>query len=451
MYTFATSNETNLYLILMKAKTNLMSLVLASCSIFLLSSCEKEVYDPSKVDKTTDLVVPEGFDWALTRSVDISMQSKNGTYASFYLDEDCNDLVAEMPVPAGKSSISLVLPTSSSKIWVKYPVKEGKEEVKEIAVKQKADTRAAGAPDWTAESLFPDYAEHSDNTMTAKYQPRKDQYGTIMFEDMWPEIGDYDFNDYVVNYNIIAEHKEFEGDFDHVYVTMKLKLRAIGGSKPYRFCIRIGAKPNSASMELRKKDVTLGEITFKNNSVNGTVEMLENTEYAVIALTGFDKLKDKTGGQFYNTEKAHLINNNETPEITIKFTVSGDAYSLFNGFGSEFAFDYFLQNTDNNREIHFIDYPPTDMYGEAGYNKDKKDGNTTFYCSERQFVWALKAPVEMGWCVETKDISKVYPEFPVWVRKGGDWLEENSIWDSNRQWYNRPAPGSKDYINPKEH
>lgn len=435
----------------MNAKINLLILLLVSCSMFLLSSCEKEVYDSSKVNKTTDLVVPEGFDWAMTRSVDISMQSKNGTYASFYLDKDCKDLIAEMPVQAGESSVSLVLPTASSKIWVKYPVGEGKEETKEIAIKQKADTRAGGAPQWTADSLFPDYAMHKDNTNFTVYQPRKDQFGTIMFEDMWPEIGDYDFNDYVVNYNIVAEVKQ--NDYDNVHVTMSLKLRAIGGSRPYRFCIRIGSKPNSSAIELRKKDVTLGEVSI-TNTTDGKVEMLENTEYAVIALTGFDKLKSNTGGNFYNTESNHLVSNDATPEITIHLTVNnqpGGAYNLLQyGFGSEYAFDYFLQNTDNQREIHFIDYPPTDMY--KGYEKDKENGsNTTYYCSDRQFVWALKAPVEMGWCAETKDISKVYPEFPEWVSKGGDWLEENSIWDSNRQWYNRPAPGSKDYINPKDH
>ncbi|WP_365978491.1 hypothetical protein [uncultured Bacteroides sp.] len=49
--------------------------------------------------------------------------------------------------------------------------------------------------------------------------------------------------------------------------------------------------------------------------------------------------------------------------MTIKFTVArkNGAFNLFSGFGRAFAFDYFLQNTENNREIHFINYPPTDL------------------------------------------------------------------------------------------
>lgn len=434
----------------MNAKNFYSGLLLAGCSLALFSSCEKEVYDATKVQKTSELVVPEGFDWAMTRGVTISMESKNETYASFYLDKDCKDLVAEMPVQAGTSSVNLMLPTASSKIWVKYPIGEGKEEVKEIAIKQSAVTKAGGAGNWTADNMFPDYANNSSNTNFVLYQPRKNQYGTIMFEDMWPETGDYDFNDYVVNYNIIAEQKA--NDFENVYVTINLKLRAIGGSRPYRFCIRIGSKSNSTAMELRKNEVKLDKFTITNNIADGKVEMLEDTEFAVIALTDFDKLKSKTGGNFYNTENAHLISNDQTPIITIHLIVNRpneDAYRLLQyGFGSEFAFDYFLQNTDNNREIHFISYPPTDMY--TGYDNDKKDNNTTFYCSDKQFVWALKAPVEMGWCRETKDIKFVYSDFAKWVTMGGDRLEGDSNWDSNNQWYNRPEKG-ENYIDPKEH
>ncbi|WP_294606575.1 hypothetical protein [uncultured Bacteroides sp.] len=50
---------------------------------------------------------------------------------------------------------------------------------------------------------------------------------------------------------------------DHVYVTMKLKLRAMGGSLPYRFCIRVGNVPNVASMELLKNEVELTNVSFK--------------------------------------------------------------------------------------------------------------------------------------------------------------------------------------------
>ena len=439
----------------MTAKLNFLGLLLAGCGILMLSSCEKEVYDSSKAKKTTDLVVPEGFDWALTRSVDISMQSKNGTYASFYLDKDCKDLVAEMPVQAGNSSTNLELPTASTKIWVKYPAGEGKEEVKEIAVKQKADTRAGDAGRWTADALFPDYPDNNSSHVNqdwTTYQPSKEGFGTIMFEDMWPDLGDYDFNDYVINYNIKAWLDVTHEDMNNVYVTMTLKLRAMGGSKPYKFCVRVGKKSNTtASMNLKKEEITLLSSEIKPNPVEASVTKLENTEDAIIALEGFEKLKGSQGGSFYNTEKGRLVSNEETPIITINFKVTrqGQATKLIKGFGAAFAFDYFLQNTNNNREIHFIDYPPTSMYTD--YEKDRIGDNTTFYCSDKRFVWALKAPVEMGWSVELTDIKYVYEDFPKWVESGGNMLEGNSNWDSNNQWYNRPNTNENIYIDCKKH
>lgn len=431
----------------MNAKNYLLNMLLVGSSIMMLASCEKnDVYDPTKVKKTEDLVVPEGFDWAMTRNVTVSMQSKNATSASFYLDESCKDLVAELPVQAGKSDVVLNIPTASSAVWVKFPTIDDKEEIMKISVRT-AETR--GAESWTADVLFPDYAKQGVGE-NVYYQPFKDKYGTIMFEDMWPAKGDYDFNDYVVNYNMMAAmHKD---DYNHVYVTVKLKLRAMGGSHPYRFCIQVGHKANTnATMKILRKDVEITDIKITNNEgINGGVQLLDNTTYTIVALTNFEKLKEKSGGRYYNTEKEHLIANSKTPEITftLKITTSNSSNMLY-GFGSEFAFDYFLQRTDNNREIHFIDYPPTELYKD--YDKDLGGvKHTTYYCNEKQFVWALKAPVEMGWGVEGCDIINVYREFPEWVRRGGAWLEGDSNWDSNRQWYNRPTVG-ENYISPTQH
>lgn len=439
----------------MNAKTNLLSLLFVSCSLFLLSSCEKEVYNPSKVDKTTDLVVPEGFDWALTRGVTISMESPKQTWASIYLDEACQSLVAELPVKAGQSTISLEVPTANSNLWIQFPTQDGKKEVIKVGLKKEAQTRGQ----WTADVLFPDRAkEEVGNVEPSYYLPEKDKFGTIMFEDMWPALGDYDFNDYVVNYNIRSWFKQSEvtGDkLDYIYVTMKFKLRAMGGSLPYRFCIQLGNKTNydrpaifpPNTVELQDLEIT------NNDNIGGNVEILSGTKSAIIAFTGFEKLKNQSGGSFYNTELSHLNGRNKYPTVsfTLKIHVNSNDLNIFRSFGGEFAFDYFLQHTENNREIHFIDYPPTELYTE-GYKKDLNNKNEdVYYCSDKRFVWALKAPVEMGWSVESKDIAIVYPEFAEWVRRGGDWLEGDSNVNSIREWYNRPTRDKDLYIDCNNH
>lgn len=439
----------------MNAKINLFTLFVVSCSTFLLSSCEKEVYNPSKVDKTTDLVVPEGFDWALTRGVTISMESPKQTSASIYLDEACQSLIAELPVKAGQSTVSLEVPTANSNLWIQYPTQDGKKEVMKVRFKKGAQTRGQ----WTADALFPNYVDDRTNDMAEPscYLPEKDKFGTIMFEDMWPELGDYDFNDFVINYNTRTWYKysEISNDrLDYIYVTMKFKLRAMGGSLPYRFCIQLGNKTNyNGPMVYPPNTVTIQDLEITNNeNINGNVEILPGTKSAVIAFTEFEKLKSQAGGSFYNTELAHLNGPGEYPTITFTLKISTENdIKKFEGLSSEFAFDYFLQHTGNNREIHFIDFPPTELYSE-GYKKDiSNKSETTYYCSDKQFVWALRAPVEMGWSVESKDIAKVYPEFAEWVRRGGDWLEGNSNVDSNRRWYDRPTRDKDLYIDCNNH
>ena len=434
----------------MNAKNYLLNMLLVGSSIMMLASCAKnDVYDPDKAPKKTeDLVVPEGFDWSMTHNVTVSMQSKNATSASFYLDESCKDLVAELPVEAGKSEVVLNIPTASSAVWIKYPTTDGKEEVMKISVRTAA-TRG-DAESWTADAFFPDYAKQGEGEF-AYYQPIKGKFGTIMFEDMWPAKGDYDFNDYVINYNMKAAGRG--DDMGHAYVTIKLKLRAMGGTLPYRFCIQVGYKENSTSMGLLRENVELlqDEIYITNNDgIDGKVELLGGTRRPIVALTGFEKLKQRTGGGFYNTKKDNLIAaTSQTPEITFTLKIKGDARQLIQyGFGSEFAFDYFLQRTDNKREIHFIDYPPTELY--KNYNDDLGAGveHTAYYCNDKRFVWALKAPKEMGWSVENCDIIKVYPKFAEWVQEGADRVVDENNWDSNYRWYNNPQG---DYISPDQH
>lgn len=432
----------------MDAKKAFLGLLLVGSSAVLLSSCEKnDVYDPSKADKKTeDLIVPEGFDWAMTRNVTISMQAEKPTFAFIYLNESCTDLVAELPVKAGMSNVTLEIPTEGSYVWIKYPTAEaGKEGVLKVSIQNSA-TRAAG--EWTANALFPEYPEQVFfKGGISYYQPAKDRFGTIMFEDMWPKTGDYDFNDYVVNYNVKASAEE--SDQNHVFITMKLKIRAMGGSLPYRFCVQVGRRANGGteSLDILRKDVELvsNSIEVKNCS-EGTVELLD-AKYTIVALSGFDGLKKQDGAKYYNTEKDHLVGQGSCPEIVFTLKVRTD--NQYNMMQSRFttAFDYFLQRPDTKREIHLLDFPPTELYTDY----DKDSGTQPYYSSEAKFVWALKAPREIGWAVESKDISTVYPEFSNWVSTGGNWLEPDTNWDSNRQWYNRPSADTGIYISPNQH
>jgi hypothetical protein len=57
------------------------------------------------------------------------------------------------------------------------------------------DTDGDGIPDnLDAYPLDPTRAFNS-------YYPNETDFGSFAFEDLWPGYGDYDFNDFVVNFN----------------------------------------------------------------------------------------------------------------------------------------------------------------------------------------------------------------------------------------------------------
>lgn len=434
----------------MNAKNYLLNMLLVGSSIMMLASCVKnDVYDPDKAPKKTeDLVVPDGFDWKNSQDVTVTMTSPRATSVAVYTDKSCTQQIAELPVEKGENSITMEVPMEISNLWFEYALASGGKEVKEVPI-QKTKTRAGvGEPLWSVNVIFPDNIDNSDYYSLAFYQPSKNGFGTVMFEDRWPETADYDFNDFVVNYNVKAQgHLAADNEhLDYTTLTVTLKLRAMGGSLPYRFCMQIGhrfatdAAPGTVdgrSMELLRKYVELTGVN--SNFEGGSVEMIEGTKYVILALNGFDRLRGISGGSFYNTEKAHLYSG-ETPTITFTLKINETQHrndnpykkALFEGFGGQTAFDYFLQKTDGtNREIHLIDWMPTELY--KNYAQDAGTSSPeVYYCSNKNFVWGLKVPQEIAWPVERQDIIGVYPFFSEWIKSGGYLLEDNV---HNIVWY----------------
>lgn len=465
----------------MSAKNYLLNMLLVGSSIVMLSSCEKnDVYDPSNAKKTTDVVILDGFDWATTRNVTISMQSPVATSASIYLDKDCNQLVAEFPVKEGKSNATFELPISNTSIWMKYPLKSGGDEVAELQIHQSDATRV-GSSEWIANKLFPDYATTPAYNPTLgksiAYQPSEGKYGTIMFEDNWPNLGDYDFNDFVVNYQIKAQDNPhftdgMGGNYDYnreVTVFVSLKLRAMGGSFPYRFCMQLGKGAHGEGgtagtgtiFDVKRADVTIQDVNITPSLGGADVKLIEGTEYPIIALEGFRELTKKTGGSFYNTEQNHLISHDQTTVVTFTIVVNtsniaSDASAVLKGIGSQFAFDYFLQREDNGQEIHILGYAPSELYGN--YEADLKGQQTkNYYCNDKGFVWALKVPQEIPWATEKKDIKFVYNKFADWLTMGGYIFEPNLPNSVPLRWYDwtvkdgRFTEDTNLYVNPNEH
>lgn len=392
------------------------------CAMFTFVSCVddgKDLSDPAK-NPTTNLNIPEDFSWESTQAVKLSVASPSATVASFYSDESCDSesLIGTLPVSAGKTTFTFDLPSSQKALYVQYPsVNSGTQTVKSEI--KGANTRAVES----GNIIFKEpYLSPSSYRLNIPYTGK---YGTIMFEDTWPNTEDYDFNDLVVNYKIKCEANPSSTDID---IHVSLKIRALGGLLPYDFAMQIGTwTSGSIGHRIPASDMA-GVSNVKSTNPDIKVETLA-TEHPAIIVTGLTSLR-KPG--YYNTVSKEDDGVQVDFTVTIKGTVDEQERRM-QGLVDPKAFDYFLVH-ENGREIHLMGYAPTSLYSQQ-YDMDVAGkGGKYYYQSKKGLVWGLKAPAEIGWPAEKKDITTVYTRFAEWVQSGGSLIGSDGA--SPLLWYN---------------
>lgn len=392
------------------------------CAMFTFVSCVddgKDLSDPTKT-LTTGLNIPEDFPWESTQAVKLSITSPSATTASFYCDAACTpeSQIGVLPVSAGKNTFTFDLPFSQQAVYVQYTQADGTTETVESKIKQTV-TRAVETDDIIFREPRP------DPTNLALKIPNSGGYGTIMFEDTWPNTEDYDFNDVVVNYkiNCVADLNS-----PNIDIHFSLKIRALGGNLPYNFAIQIGRwTSGAASVWIPASD--MGDISnVKSTNGNINVKALK-TEHPAIEVTGLNSLR-KSG--FYNTVVKEDNGVQIDFTVTIKCT-EDQQWQRITGFPDPKAFDYFLRH-ENGREIHMRGFAPTSLYIDQ-YEKDVQGkGGKYYYQNNKGLVWGLKAPAEIGWPAEKKDITSVYYRFAEWVESNGSLIGSNGY--DPLIWYN---------------
>lgn len=407
---------------------------------FTLVSCvddDKNLAQPE--EKTTDLNVPADFPWETTRSVKLTFNESpvDNTQLSIYTEASCNEesLVGALNVVAGTdNSITVDIPESSKELYVKYPTQAGNDTF--TVSLSNAKTRANDIVD---EYVFP----LKDVQGLYNYQGGTDENGlymvitsgTLVFEDNWPTLGDYDFNDLVADYKVETHYTP--GNPDHykyeridVYVT----FRAIGGYHPDKLGLQFLGMDNKSFERLRNKHIVRTE--GLDETTKGITVKLENEgeeDFPVFVFEGLSSLRN--GKDYYNTEKV-----DDTDLVTVSFSLY---FNLENNIAASSAVmqsasaanqDFFLI-TNDGREIHLKGYGPSALY--ANYDKDLNATNaetagSDYYCTDKNFVWGMKLPRNFNHPKEKTDISEAYTGF-----KG--WVESNA--DNNQEWYKSPVAG----------
>lgn len=249
------------------------------------------------------------------------------------------------------------------------------------------------------------------------YTPSPTSFGTLLFEDLWPYKGDYDFNDLVINYKVNnitnAANKVVE-------MVLNFKVKAKGGSISNGFGIQFdNLTPNQV------QSVNGGALSNGHNlsiATNGT----ENNQSKAVVIV-FDKtshLLNPINSNFINTEPNSVTVQAYPVDMLIKFTSPLDVNLLGNA-----PFNYFIFRTQiRGHEVHGVNNMPTSMMIPSllGSGDDASNG-TNYFRTSNNLPWAISVPEEIDYPYEKVDITGAFTYFATWAQSGGttksDWYK----------------------------
>lgn len=411
----------------MKSKKafNLLLINLFSLALVFGVGCKKtDTPDvPSDGEKSfTDLKVAENFTWRTSMSLDIDLM---------FVDQNQNPLVTAFTVwtefPGGIKLIDGVSRADGS-FKRKYTVATARQGVTiEIPGNEPVEILFTETTirDWPAYQAKKTIVLDNPpfKTVLAEtyaYYPSQGQFGTIAFEDNWPNKGDYDFNDVVIDYNVKAT---FNDDDLVSRIDMQLYLRAAGAAYDNAFGISFrhvwsynGPFPAIASV-----------------TVNGATIQPEQTTYPSYILIP----STKSAMPVYNT----FMNNPFTPPVEylveIVFAEPIDEWDMELPLQNPFI----VIDQERGREVHLPWGMPTSLADPsyAGTKHDATDpdaflpenfkalGGYYTYMSPNGHPWAIDVYFETGsdelflYPRERTPINVAYPSFANWVEFWSPW------------------------------
>ncbi|MFY8107540.1 MAG: LruC domain-containing protein [Bacteroidia bacterium] len=281
-----------------------------------------------------------------------------------------------------------------------------------------------------ADDAYPNDATRAYNN----YYPAAGK-GTLMFEDLWPTTGDYDFNDYVASYryNLVTNAA-------NRVVEMKLALttRAIGASLKNGFGFQLN------NIEPIYVTSVTGAETHNASWVSTASNGTENgQDFAnIIVFDDAFKILPSQGGSGVNVDPANPYATPVVQNITITFSTLSDLLL----FKDDIIFNpYLIVNQDRGREVHLANNLPSKKANTAlfGTGQDATNvGAGKYYKTKNNLPWALQVESEIPYPKTKIDILQAYPNFANWAESSGasftDWYQNLSGYRDNTKIYIEP-------------
>lgn len=254
------------------------------------------------------------------------------------------------------------------------------------------------------------------------YFPSKG-YATLLFEDLWPSVGDYDFNDMVISYNIKTVTNANGAIADLIY---KFKLRAIGASLPNGFAFQLDNINAEKVYSITGNDVKAKWFSANKNGTEANQKMAN-----IVVFDDAFRILPSPGGSGVNTIQDNGYVKPVEMEVTVTFVNPEGKYENGEVYQKEFTnaqFNpYLIVNQDRGTEIHLADYEPsnlinTKLFGQGEDNSVPEKGR--YFKTVNQLPWALNVTEEIPYASEKSDFLNAYPVFAEWAKTNGEYFSD---------------------------
>jgi len=262
------------------------------------------------------------------------------------------------------------------------------------------------------------------------YYPTANTYGTLMYEDLWPSLGDNDFNDLVLSYryNTVTNAANKLVELKLTYI-----IKAIGAAKKNGFAVQLDGL--SALKIAEVTGTKTSNASWLSRASNG-VENGQNFANIII-YDNVNKFMVAPGNALINTVVGGVFVIPDTANVTITFKGGLNAITA-----SDISLNpYLIVNQDRAKEIHLPNYLPTNK-ATSSYNGTKDDNTNpatgVYYKSKNNIPWALNMPTSVPYVQENNDFLDGYYHFSKWATSNGN---------SYKNWYlNEPGYRNKNKL-----
>jgi len=226
----------------------------------------------------------------------------------------------------------------------------------------------------------------------------------VAFEDLWPYMGDYDFNDLVMS-NQVEVSRNANNELVDAKFTVSIDAIGAGLANGIGLMLRNESKASLASGSIASVS---GDVSLDPSNASGLI--LTNDVFASIS--------------------SYYQNNGSGPAKapdTLRFTVNFNASA-----GSELLPELYLFRTnDRSLEIHRSGFAGTASFNASRVNTGDDNGD---FKTANGLPWGIEIISANGFQhpLEKIDIVEAFSEFAAWAGSGGS---------QNATWYLAPNPG----------